>query len=134
MEETRSLHELSGIVQGIVMELSRSVAINSSGKWVQTVTHFISANCSETIRLKDVAQMVNFSESYFSMRFHQEAGMSFSEYVSGERMKKAIEMIKKSDMSTEEIAGRVGYSNTNYFVKAFKKHTGRTISEFRKSR
>lgn len=134
MEEAHSLHELSGIAQGIVMELARSVTHNSSGKWVQTVTHFISTNCSEVIRLRDAAQMVNFSESYFSMRFHQEAGMSFSEYVSGERMKKAIEMIRKSDMSTEEIAGRVGYSNTNYFVKAFKKHTGRTISDFRKNR
>jgi YesN/AraC family two-component response regulator len=68
------------------------------------------------------------------MRFHQETGMSFSEYVTGERIRKAIEIMKTTDMSTDEIAEKVGYPNTNYFVKVFKKHTGKTISEFRKNR
>ncbi len=134
MEGVRSFAELSGISQGIVAELAKSIDMNASGKWVQMVTQYIALKCTETIRLRDAAQLVNFSESYFSMRFHQETGMSFSEYVTGERIRKAIEIMKTTDMSTDEIAEKVGYPNTNYFVKVFKKHTGKTISEFRKNR
>jgi len=53
-------------------------------------------------------------------------------YLSRLRIAKAIDLLKKTKMSTEEISEKIGYSNANYFIKVFKKITGKTLSEFKK--
>ena len=59
-------------------------------------------------------------------------GTSFKEYVNCLRVKKAKELLI-SKMSVIEIAERVGYNNVTYFNKVFKKETGKTPLEYRKS-
>ena len=48
----------------------------------------------------------------------------------GRRIDKAIEMMKTTDLSIREIAERVGYVNSNYFYKLFKKYMGLNPGEF----
>ncbi|WP_231637542.1 helix-turn-helix domain-containing protein [Paenibacillus sp. FJAT-27812] len=49
------------------------------------------------------------------------------------RIKKARELLRKTDLSIEEIAIQTGYVEYYYFNKVFKKHCGITPSKFRKS-
>jgi two-component system response regulator YesN len=81
--------------------------------------------------LEEIAERVNYSVNYFSERFHQEMGQSFSGFLTRYRIQKASELLRNTDLSTEEISVRAGYPNANYFVKVFKKVTGRTITEFK---
>lgn len=46
-------------------------------------------------------------------------------------MLEAKRMIRYSDMMIKEIAAYLGYEDTSYFVKLFKRHTGHLPSEFR---
>jgi YesN/AraC family two-component response regulator len=59
---------------------------------------------------------------------------SFITYINELRIKKALELLKDTDLSIKDIAQRVGYNNLNYFYKNFKTVTGITPGIFKGSR
>ncbi|MUG23290.1 response regulator [Paenibacillus macerans] len=101
--------------------------------WLKPVFAYVEEYYAKGIRLEDAAMAANLNVNYFSHRFSQEMGMTFLEFVTRVRIHKAKELIKQHHLSAEEAASRVGYPNPNYFVKVFKKVTGKTLSEFRSS-
>lgn len=100
--------------------------------WVQIALAYIEDHFHESIRLEDVASQVHLSENYFSQRFREVMGRSFSDYVTELRVRKAKRLLQEENFSSEEIAERIGYPNANYFVRVFKKTTGHTVTEYRK--
>lgn len=85
------------------------------------------------LMLQDVAREVGISQSHFSTVFAQETGITFTQYLTGLRIAKAKELLEATPMRSSEIAFRVGYNDAHYFSYLFKKHTGMTPSEWRKS-
>lgn len=73
------------------------------------------------------------SYGYFSRCFHDIIGQSFSEYCISVRMKEAQLLLKNTDDSIQSIAFSVGYHDEKYFSRLFKKVTGLSPSEYRKS-
>ena len=63
-----------------------------------------------------------------------EEGNSYSELVDRVRIRAAEQLLKKPGMTTKEIAYSLGYSGSNNFIRAFKRLTGHTPSEFRNTR
>lgn len=109
--------------------------IRSRNDWLGKALDYIEANYAKPFRQEDVARHVNLSVNYFSYRFRQETGSSFSDYVARKRINKAIELLRRhQELSTEEIAEQVGYSNPNYFIRLFKKVTGWTWSDFKRKK
>ncbi|CAM4297450.1 response regulator transcription factor [Paenibacillus typhae] len=101
--------------------------------WLEPVFVYVKEHFADSIRLEEAAKMVNLNIHYFSHRFSQEMGMTFLEYVTQIRIRKSMQLIREFQLSAEEVASRVGYPNSNYFVKVFKKVTGMTVSEFKSS-
>jgi two-component system response regulator YesN len=99
--------------------------------WITEVIEYVYNHYHQPLPLEEIAERVNYSVNYFSERFHQETGQPFSGFLTRYRIQKASELLRNTDLSTEEIGARVGYPNANYFVKVFKKVTGRTITEFK---
>lgn len=88
-------------------------------------THF----CESDLSLNQVAQIAGFSSSYFSTLFAQEAGVSFMEYLTNCRMKKARGLLREGK-SLQTVALRSGYSDPYYFSQVFKKNFGISPKEF----
>ena len=94
---------------------------------------YISRNYSEnTLSLDKVALSAGLSGSYFSALFKQQTGEGFLDYLTAVRMEKAKEILRSGNRTVSSIASDVGYNDTKYFTKLFKKHTGLKPSEFRK--
>ena len=91
--------------------------------------HFADPN----LMLQDVAGAVGMSQSHFSTVFAQEMGITFTQYLTALRIGKAKELLAATAMRSSEIAFAVGYNDAHYFSYLFKKHTGMTPSEYRKS-
>ena len=85
----------------------------------------------EPLSLETVADKIGVSTYYLSRLFKQELGLTFIEYLTGVRMKSASILAKNTRMSVNEIAAKVGYNNTTYFARVFKKYSGKSLSEFR---
>ncbi|THF82166.1 response regulator transcription factor [Cohnella fermenti] len=119
---------LAGIVEGAAQLAARKQAKDG---WLIRVKQYVAERYSEPIRLEDAAQLAGFSDNHFGQRFRQETGLPFTDYVTEVRIKEAIRLFRETELSTEEIAERVGYANPNYFVKVFKRATGQTIKHFK---
>ncbi len=95
---------------------------------------FLSRRYSDpNLMLQDVAGEVGMSQSHFSTVFAQETGITFTQYLTALRIGKAKELLSATRMRSSEIAFAVGYNDAHYFSYLFKKQTGVTPSEYRKS-
>jgi YesN/AraC family two-component response regulator len=94
---------------------------------------YIDAHYADTdISLSSVAAHVLLSPTYFSVVFGREVGETFIEYLTNVRIRKAIELLCATPLTSSEIAYRVGYHNPRYFYSVFRKVTGLPPNEFRR--
>lgn len=129
------LHELS-IDKGM-RELSTGLfAANvmhqhSSDESLGRVMDYLSRHYSEVIRLSEVAEMVNMSESSFCRFFKQHTSKSFIDFLTDIRLGAASRALIDSSLSIAEIGYDCGFNNLSNFNRIFKKKKGVTPSEFR---
>ena len=65
--------------------------------------------------------------------FREIAGDTPLHYLIKRRITASLSMLYTTDLSIEEIAVACGFHNANYFAKVFRKYTGKSPTEFRKS-
>ena len=82
--------------------------------------------------LPEAAEAVGSNPSYLSRIMKQELGMSFKDFVTNLRITQAIHLMHTTDLSINQIADRVGYSNQHYFSAAFKNVQGISPSDYRR--
>jgi len=79
----------------------------------------------------EMAERCNISLSYFSKLFRKVTSESFVNYVNRVRIRKACELLSTTDLSVTIIAYDLGFEDTSYFNKVFKRVTGSTPSSWR---
>lgn len=115
-------------------EMVRNCKLNCYSPIIQKVMTYIGKHLDdENLSLAQLAQNVNTNSSYLSKLFKTEVNMTLTEYISQARIEKAMEYIKSGNMKIQDIALAVGYTDTAYFTKCFKKRTGLSPTEFQKT-
>ncbi|MDD3404378.1 MAG: AraC family transcriptional regulator [Hespellia sp.] len=92
---------------------------------------YIYYHLHEKITVADIADHLNLSSNYLCVLFKKETGQTISEYVTGQRMEAAKNMLLYSDLSYAEIASTLSFSTQSYFSYVFKKFYGTTPQKFR---
>ena len=92
---------------------------------------YIKQNYNKDLTLEEVAVQADLNSSYFSSYFKKHTGTSFINYITELRIKKAKEMLKDESKKIGDIAEMLGFNDTRYFSKIFKKYVGVTPSEYR---
>ncbi|MCR5508013.1 MAG: response regulator [Lachnospiraceae bacterium] len=113
-----------------LMERSVDVRINHNVLVVRRARDYIRDHYSEQINLQIVADAIDISPGHLSKCFKNIEKKGFSEYLTSVRLEKAKELMRKADKSIQEIAYDVGFSDSNYFGKCFKKNEGITPKEY----
>lgn len=85
------------------------------------------------ISLDSVSAILNINASYFSTQFKRTFGVNFVDYLTELRINAAKELLADPMRPAAEVASMVGYESANYFARAFKKRTGMTPTEYRRS-
>lgn len=98
---------------------------------VRQVIQTIHVHCEEDLSLKTLAQKYNMNSSYLGQIFSKEVGMPFSEYLNRTKNMKAKELILTTNMKINDVAKAVGYLDTSYFYRKFKKYYGVSPSTLR---
>jgi len=76
---------------------------------------------------------MGMSRSNLYLKLKEITGLSSSEFIRSVRLKRAVQLIKKSDLSVKEIMYMTGFNTASYFSKCFKKQYGIVPSEYVKS-
>ena len=95
---------------------------------------YIHEHFAEPIGREDAAQYVGVSEGYLSRCFTQETGLSLIHYLTRYRIQQAKQLLSSGVLPVTEIALKVGFSDGNYFSRAFRKETGVSPLAYRRKR
>jgi YesN/AraC family two-component response regulator len=107
---------------------------NSGRSPIQRIIRLLEKNYEKNLTLEDAASVASLSPKYVSRLFKQETHKNFSEYRIHLRIEEAKKMLKRSSLSINEIAEKIGYENAESFMKVFKKVTGCTPSQYREQK
>lgn len=84
------------------------------------------------ISLEKIAHSLHISKNYLGTLLKKRTGVRYNRYLMEVRVKKAKELLSKSDISVNRICNEIGLSNIDYFRNNFKELTGITPSEYRR--
>lgn len=99
-------------------------------KVVQSIVNDVKKNCSQKLSINDYAEKFKMSPEYISRTFTKETGDNFSSYLTKVRIHQAKQLLLNTDYKIYEIAIMVGYNDSQYFCRAFKKEEGISAKEY----
>ncbi|CAI6045774.1 HTH-type transcriptional activator RhaS [Paenibacillus sp. JJ-100] len=100
---------------------------------VRSVKSFVDLHLASDVSLPAIAEHVHLHPVYLSKVYKAETGEALTAYVYRLRMEKAAYYLRSTSAKVFEIAELVGYNNTAYFIRVFKKFYDLTPQEYREN-
>lgn len=127
--QTPSVSEIKPVtIQAIEDKNELPVSPESS---VYPAISFVETHRRKMIGMHEMADLCHLSPSYFSKLFLREVGENFTDWVNRRKIEWAKEMLHDTSKSITTIAAELGYMDTSYFIKVFKKFEGTTPLVYR---
>lgn len=125
--------ELDGMSRRILGEFQRlrSHAVPASGGIIDNAIEYIHHHAAAPLSVSQIAAHFGCSEGYFYRLFKRHTGQTPIAVLTAIRMGRAEQLLRETSLSIAEIAAQVGYDDSFYFSRAFKKKTGVRPSSFR---
>ena len=86
------------------------------------VLEYIDYHYTEELSLGKLSSMANMSSYYFCRLFKSLTGKSPTEYITLLRLNKATTLLQENKLNITEVAFSVGFNDSNYFSRQFKKY------------
>ncbi len=127
-------NELSTLLERLMISLARRVSgEKKQSNLLSKSISYINSNYIEDLRVPDLAKMENLSVSRYNTLFKQVTGVSPMEYIKKMRLASACELLSATDLPIKTVSAMVGYSDSHFFSRIFKKSLGISPAFYRKS-
>jgi len=100
---------------------------------IKKVYKYIEQNYQEKIKMKEVSEMLNMTETTLSRLMKQRTGRSFTEFLNDYRIGFATRWLTETNQTISEIAFRCGFFNISNFNRIFRKSKGCTPGLYREN-
>lgn len=133
LSRIHTLNKLKQLVRKVVHRtLDRYHTVEKTySPHIMAVLEVVKNHYPDELSLKTLSQRLELHPNYLGHLFQQEVGTTFSDYVNQYRIERATHLLLYSDKKTAEIAGEVGYWDSTYFYRQFKKYAGVSPTELR---
>lgn len=85
----------------------------------------------DMLSVREIAGAACLSTAYACTMFKNETGTTINQFISNYRIERAKQLLADPRYKITEIASQLGYSDSNYFGKSFKRLVGLSPSEYR---
>ena len=134
IERLNSLSQIPDFTSRVIRRYCELVQ-ESRYEGLKPVTHlavsYIKEHLSENLTVKEAAEALSVNANYLSALFHADMGMTFIDFVNHERAQQAAALLKHTNLQIQQIATLVGYNNTSYFAKQFKRIFQKSPHDYR---
>ncbi len=124
-EDTKAISELCMMYAGG----NHKIEDETVGEIIQ----YLSEHIGDKVTLEDIMKKFSVNRNRLNDMFMKETSMTCLNYFAKMRINLAQIMLAETELQIGEIASRVGYGDSNYFIKVFKKITGMTPSKYREN-
>ena len=151
--QTLNQDEMAGLNQGVTAVLSKGVfsaeetlahidqALSRSkrlgsgnARLVRKVMAYMHEHYAEALSRERLASYAGVSERHLNRCFVQETGLAPGSYLNRYRIQKARCLLVEQDMSITEVMGSVGFSDSSYFTRVFRREVGVSPSEYQREK
>ena len=94
---------------------------------------YVSSHLFQPIRIDDMAKELNYARPYLCGQFSRQTGITLTNYILTEKVNEGKYLLQFSELTISEIALRLSFSSQSHFQTVFKKITGITPMEYRRS-
>lgn len=118
----QSIKSVKTICGGIIRDFDRKK--ESPRKKIDEIIRYVNGSFCNEMSLKSLAAEFGYNPTYLGQIFRNETGRIFTDYLNNLRLEKAKQLILNTSDSINVIGEKVGYEDSNYFYKLFKKYVG----------
>lgn len=133
---------IAQVFSSILIIIARNLAlfpdnknwIDREGDRLEKILSYISiyAMDREKMKIETLAKQFLMSKNYISTYIKSRTGVSIQGHVLQFKLKAAEKFLRQSDFQINEVAIRLGFTDTSHFNKLFQKYYGRSPSAYRK--
>lgn len=114
-----------------VLHIQKKISDTKNLDPVDIARQWIITHLDQNITIQKIANHVYMNPTYFCEYFKNQTGETVLDFVTRIRMEKAKELLQTTTFKIYDIAVKVGYNDTKYFSKLFKKQYGDTPSKYK---
>ncbi|MEK3857291.1 response regulator transcription factor [Cytobacillus sp. FSL H8-0458] len=122
--------ELSNVITNIFKDKEESYT-DVSGQF-QKILQYVHDHIGQEVTLKHIADHMFLHPQYIGQLFKSELNQTFTDYLTGARLKRAKNLLKNTNLKVYEVAQLSGYKSPKHFMSLFKQEVGLTPKEYRK--
>ncbi|WP_284639341.1 response regulator [Paenibacillus silviterrae] len=136
IKKLKTVPQIQALIIALLEEAAEQLMVkrsNKSSRVIEMVNNYLEEHFTEPLSLEKLAAFVYLSPSYICSLYKQETGQNISDTITLLRVNKAKELLSGGNVKIYEVANRLGYTDSRYFNKVFKKYTGMNLTDYRQS-
>jgi AraC family L-rhamnose operon regulatory protein RhaS len=122
---------LSARAPAVAPEAMPWVSASTSDDALRPVVAYLVGHCHEELSVESLARVFATNRTTLQARFKKGTGLSIAQYVIRLRVQIAAHLLRDTSLAVAEIMERTGFNDPSHFARMFKRHTGRSPSDFR---
>ena len=126
-------NQLRHLVTQMSLEISAQQGRMQSGFELESIHAYMMENLEQTVSLDSLAAVANMSKYHFSNRYKALTGYSPIKHFLNMKMEHACNLLDSTDLGVGAIAGKLGYEDSLYFSRLFRKTIGLSPRRYRAS-
>lgn len=134
-ENSTSVTELMALGHAMYDDFIRRVhevrTQDAKSEPVRVCCDYIEAHLDEKITAETLAKAAGYSSYYLTRIFHEELGMTVTDYVRRAKVERAKVLLRSTDKSVADIAAELHFSSRSYFCRIFNEVEGTTPGNYR---
>ncbi|UUZ82810.1 response regulator [Paenibacillus sp. P26] len=114
-------------------EITRKETGKSLSPIIRALLGYVHKAYAEEASLSEFAQQHQVNANYLSNLFHQEIGLTYTQYLTQHRLTEAKRLLRETNLKIYEVCERAGYKDPAYFSRIFKTFVGMAPGDYRTS-
>ena len=133
-QDAQELRQITETETASLLEMLRTESKKSQKRIIAHAKDYIASNYSNAnLSINEIAQYAGCSASYLSAIFSEYAGENLVTCLNNYRISMACDLLANSQILIRDVGLKVGFNTIQNFNRVFKKQTGMTPNEYRKS-
>jgi len=138
--QLKDKHVLRALLYQVLMILNRmflsrypASQVNQKNRHVQKFSHLVNSLYHNSRSVDFYAQQLNITPGHLNDLVKQYLGVSAKHHILNRTILEAKRLLNYTGQSVDEIAQNLNFDNSSYFIRIFRKHTGKTPLQYRNS-
>ena len=126
---------IKSIMECLMIHIFREVSLKEkkAGRrtsQIQKAIQYINMHFKDNPSLGETASVVNSNPNYFSQKFKEETGKSYTEYLTERKLSYAKKLLKSGLFTVTEICFASGFTSVSNFLRVFKEKMGMNPTQY----